>query len=204
MLTAKVVIRGTKPLLWHHFGEGAIPLESRKERTGVAGHDPEEWRKTYLVTEDGQLYLQPESVFGTLRDGAKRTKKRGRSVQKDVAATLQVLDDRVLIDRHMPKRGDPPMNEQTAPVYVDVRSVKNPGTGARNWRYRVAATKGWEAEFEIAWDETIINRNEMQAIAIDAGRFEGLGDARAIGFGRFEVERFTVRKAKVARRKKRA
>lgn len=204
MLTAKVVIRGTKPLLWHHFGEGAIPLESRKEKTGVAGHDPEEWHTTYLVTEDGQLYLQPESVFGTLRDGAKRTKKRGRSVQKDVAATLQVVSERVLIDRFMPKDGDPPLNDVTAPVYIDVRSVKNPGTGARNWRYRVAATKGWKAEFEIAWDETIISRNEMQAIAIDAGRFEGLSDARAIGFGRFEVEKFTVGKAKVARRKKRA
>jgi len=195
MLTAKVVIRGTRPLLWHSFGVDAIPLE-RKERTGVAGHDPEEWKKTYLATEDGQLYVEPTYIFGSLRDGARNIKKGRGSIQRDVGATLQVLDDRVLIDRHMPKRGDPPQNDQTAPVYIDVRSVRNPATRGRNVRYRVAAAPGWKAEFTINWDETIVSRAQMHSVAIEAGRYAGLGDARAVGFGRFEVEKFDVKKAK--------
>jgi hypothetical protein len=201
MLTAKVVIRGTRPLLWHHFGPETISLE-RKEKTGVAGKDPEEWRKTHLATEEGQLYLQRTSIFGCLRDGARHTRKRQGSIQRLVASTLEVLDDRVLVDRFMPK-GDPPY-DPTAPVYIDVQSVKNPGTKMRNVRYRVAASSGWRAQFSIAWDETIVSQNEMRAVAIDAGRLEGLGDGRAIGFGRFEVGKFTVAKPKAARRRKRA
>lgn len=56
LLTAKVQIEGTRPLLWHHFGIDAIPLE-KQERSGVSGNDPEEWRKTVLMTSDRQLYL---------------------------------------------------------------------------------------------------------------------------------------------------
>jgi len=194
MLTAKVVIRGVRPLLWHHFGVDAIPLE-RKERTGVAGHDPEEWRKTYLATEDGQLYVEATYVFGSLRDGARNIKKGRGSIQRDVGATLQVLDDRVLVDRFMPKDGDPPLNDQKAPVYIDVRSVRNPATRGRNVRYRVTAAAGWKAGFTISWDETIVSREQMHSVAIEAGRYAGLGDARAVGFGRFEVEKFDVKKA---------
>jgi len=202
MLTAKVVIRGTRPLLWHRFGVEAIALE-RTERTGVAGNDPEEWRTTYLATDDGQLYLEPTYIFGSLRDGARYTKKGRGSIQKEVAATLQVLDERVLVDRFMPKGGDPPQ-EPTEPVYLDVRGVRNPQSKGRNVRYRVAASSGWRAEFRISWDETIVDRRQMEAATTDAGRYSGLGDGRNVGFGRFEVEKFTVEKAKVARRKERA
>jgi hypothetical protein len=43
------------------------------------------------------------------------------------------------------------------------------------------------------WDKTIVASNQMEASVIDAGRFAGLGDGRAIGFGRFEVVNFEVR-----------
>ena len=201
MLKAKVVIRGNRPLLWHRFGPETIPLE-RTERTGVAGRDPDEWRTTYLATAEGQLYVQPTSIYGCLRDGARHTKKGRGTLQRQVTSTLEVSDDRVLTDRVMPK-GDPPY-DPTAAVYIDVQSVVNPGTRKRNVRYRVAASPGWTAQFNIAWDETIVSQNEMRAVAIDAGRLEGLGDGRSIGFGRFEVEKFTVEKPKAARRKKRA
>lgn len=41
ILNATVSIKGIRPLLWHAFGPDAIPLEKR-EKTGVAGNDPEE------------------------------------------------------------------------------------------------------------------------------------------------------------------
>ena len=37
-------------------------------------------------------------------------------------------------------------------MYLDVRMVRNPATGGRNVRYRVAAKAGWRTEFAIAWD----------------------------------------------------
>lgn len=199
IIRAKVTIRGVRPLLLHHFGPDALPLE-KQERTGVAGNDPQEWRKTALVTKEGQLYVEPSYVFGTIRDAAKYTKKGKGSIQSAVSATLQVVDGRVLIDRHFP--GFPnghafdvttvaaPPQDPEAPVYLDVRSVKNPSTKARNVRYRVAASPGWSLAFTVLWDKTVVSRAEMQAVLNDAGVLVGIADARGIGFGRFTVEGF--------------
>lgn len=199
IVRAKVTIKGVRPLLQHHFGPDALPLE-KGEKTGVAGNDPEEWRKTALVTKDGQLYLEPTYAFATIRDGAKYTKKGKGSIQSAVAASLQVVDAAVLIDRHMPnfpnghafdiKSAEPPPRDTDAPVYLDVRSVKNPSTKGRNVRYRVAASPGWSATFTILWDKTIVSRAEMQAVLNDAGVLIGIADGRSIGFGRFSVESF--------------
>lgn len=201
ILKATVTIKGVRPLLLHHFGADALPLE-KQERTGVAGHDPEEWRKTVLVTKQGQLYLEPTYIFATIRDAAKYTKKGKGSIQAAVSATLQVTDDVVLIDRHFP--GYPngkdfdvttaiaPPQEKDAPVYTDVRSVRNPSTKARNVRYRIAAAAGWSVSFTVLWDKTIVDRNSMQAVLNDAGVLVGIADGRSIGFGRFTVENFEV------------
>jgi CRISPR/Cas system endoribonuclease Cas6 (RAMP superfamily) len=94
----------------------------------------------------------------------------------------------------MPKDGDP-TRDSTAPVYIDVRSVRNPATKGRNVRYRVAASTGWIVTFGVLWDKTIVNRQQMEAVAIDAGRLVGIGDGRSVGMGRFSVENFEVQDA---------
>jgi hypothetical protein len=107
-----------------------------------------------------------------------------------VGATLQVIDDKVLIkDRFLP---DPITEDSDAPVYLDITSVRNPATKARNVRYRVAASKGWELDFNIMFDRSIVSRAEMESVCRDAGALVGLADGRSIGFGRFEVVDFTA------------
>jgi len=184
ILQATVTIHGTRALLWHTFSRDTIPTEKR-ERTGVAGNDPDEWHRSYSATADGQLYLDPAYIFGTIRDGAKHTSRKRGTLQPWVASTLQVADDRVLTDRYLV---DPLPDDPTAPVYLDVRSVKNPATRARNVRYRVAASRGWSATFTIQWDKTVVSRSEMLAAMRDAGAFVGIGDGRSIGFGRFSYD----------------
>jgi hypothetical protein len=188
ILTANVQIKGLRAMLWHAFGPDAIPLEKR-EKTGVAGNDPVEWTRTVLMTKERQLYLLPTYIFGCLRDGAKHTKKGKGSIQAVVTATLQVMDDRILVDRFVP---DPPTPDSDQPVYLHISSVRNPATKARNVRYRVAANAGWSLAFNIMWDKTIVSRNEIEAVIHDAGALCGLGDGRSIGFGRFIVDSFTV------------
>lgn len=200
MIQAKVSIRGVRPLLIHHFGPDALPLEKRKEKTGVAGNDPEEWRKSALVTKEGQLYLKPTYAFATIRDAARHTPKGRGSIQPAVAATLQVLDDRILLDRFMPgfpnghafdiSAAEPPPADPDAPVYLDVQGVKNPSTKSRNIRYRLAAATGWMCSFTILFDKTVVDRNTMQSVLNDAGVLVGIADGRSIGFGRFTVEKF--------------
>jgi hypothetical protein len=187
MVFATIGVEGIRPLLWHHFGPDALPLEKRP-RTGVAGNDPEEWKRTVLATKNRQLYLRPASIFGCLRDAAKYTSRKRGTLQPVLASTLQVPGDSILIDRWLPEEG--PTADEAAEVYLDVRSVRNPSTRARNVRYRVATAPGWKASFTITWENTLVSDNEMRAVMRDAGQFVGLGDGRSIGFGRFKVLRF--------------
>ena len=191
-VTACIEIEGIRPLLWHAFTNEAIPLQ-KQERTGVAGNDPEEWKRTVLITGQRQLYLPASYIFGMLRDGAKHTKKGRGSLQPLLVATLQVLDDPILInDRFLPET---PIPDPTQSVYLDVRPVRNPTTKGRNIRYRVAAAPGWQARFNIGWDVTIVSQEQMKAVLIDAGRLCGLGNGRGgLGYGRFEVRSMEVKR----------
>lgn len=203
IVEAKVSIVGTRPLWFHKFGPDTIALE-KKERTGVAGNDPEEWRKTCMVTKTGQLYIQPDYIYGTIRDGAKYTKKGRGSIQTSVAATLQILDDVVLIDRFMPGFPNghdynpateaPPDTNPENDVYVDIRRVRNPANKSSNVRYRVACAKNWRCQFTIAFDKTVVSTSEIKACLNDAGKLCGVGDGRTIGKGRYDVESFEVLK----------
>ena len=187
IVKARVTIVGTRPLLQHAFGPEALPLE-KQERTGVAGNDPEEWKRTCMVTPDGQLYVKAPYIFGMLRDASKHTKKGKGSIQSAMAATLQVEESIVLLDRRLPEGG--PTNDPTQLVYIDVAGCRNPSTKARNVRYRLATSPGWRATFTVLWDKTIISREQMKAVLNDAGVLTGLADGRSIGYGRFEVEEF--------------
>ena len=193
IVRARVTIFGMRPLLQHAFGPEALPLE-KGEKTGVAGNDPEEWRRTSMTTAEGQLFVRGTYVFGMLRDAAKHTKKGKGSIQPLVSSTLQVIDEKVLLDRWLPKDSDgkllDPSKDSSESVYVDVAGVRNPSTRARNVRYRLAASAGWEATFELQWDKTVVPRDQMKAVVTDAGTLVGLGDGRSVGYGRFGVRAF--------------
>jgi hypothetical protein len=201
ILTARVTIRGTRPFFFHRFGPDALPLE-KQERTGIAGNDPEEWRKTVSVSRDGRLYVDSTYAFATLREAGRYTKRGRATLQSAIAATLQVVEDRLLLDRYWPGFPDeqpfdirtvpPPPQDPEQPVYLDVRGVRNPTTKARNVRYRVACSPGWTMTFILYWDKTIVSRNELEAVLIDAGRLVGIGNARGIGMGRFVPVSFEV------------
>ncbi len=187
----KIAITGTRPLMWH-----ALDIENfgsktgeRKEKTGSAGNDPEEWRRTHRATPEGQLYLVPEMIFGAMRNAAVYTKKGRGSIQKAVAATLQVQDTKILLDRFMFTE---PTADPEQPVYIDIRGVVNPTNKAHNIRYRVTTREGWKCAFTLIFDSTIVDEVSIKAVAIDAGRLIGLGDGRSIGYGRFEVDSFDL------------
>jgi len=188
IVKAFVSIVGVRPLLQHAFGPSAIPLE-KQERTGVAGNDPEEWKRTCMVTADKQLFIKGTYVFGMLVAAAKNTKKGKGSIQVLVAATLQIEEEEVLLDRFLPSVPD---YDNRKPVYIDVAGVVNPGTKARNVRYRLAAAPGWKATFTIKWDKVVVGRDLMANVLTDAGTLVGLGNGRKIGYGRFEVEKFEI------------
>lgn len=187
IVKARITISGTRPLLQNKFGPEALPLE-KQEREGVAGNSPNEWRQTCMVTPQGQLYIPGTYVFGMLRDAARHTKKGKGSLQPLVAATLQVEEEMILMNRWVPDGG--PSTDKTQLVYIDVAGVRNPGTKHRNVRYRLGTAPGWECAFIIVWDKTLVAREQMRAVVSDAGLLVGLADGRSVGYGRFTVQSF--------------
>lgn len=180
---AHVHIRGTRPFIFNRFTEQSISLpHEKKERQGVAGKNPDEWRKTYTATADGQLYISGSYIHRCLINAAKFTK---RGLQTQLAATLETVDEFILFNnRFVPNQiTKNPQHE----VYIDVRSVKMPSTSGRHIRYRLATSKGWELNFSIIWEATVISKELMESICIDAGLLVGIGDNRMNGFGRFKV-----------------
>src|SRR6476646_6200354 len=153
MYSALVEIIGTRPLLLNRFGPDAIPL-TKGERTGVAGNDPEEWKRRICWTDQGQLFLDSPTVFAAIRDGGRFIKKGRRTLQTDIVATLQVNEDLVVIDRFLPK-GEVP-TDPSAPVFIDVRGVRMKASGSWNVRYRLAASRDWRTSFHVIWDKTVL------------------------------------------------
>ena len=197
---ATVSIIGTRPLQFHAFGVHALD-GGRKTKTGTPGNDPDEWRKSVLATSDGQLYLTRPYIFGCLKNGGRHEKIGRGSLLPKVAATLQVLgsDKIFVIGRKLPGPVDNIKNEDLStnpddPVYLNIAGVRNPTTKARNIRYTICCCPGWELEFHIMWDDTMIAEHSMEAVCHAAGFFEGLGDGRSIGHGRFEVKSFIIEK----------
>lgn len=184
LMIAEVSIEGLRPLLFHVFGPEALPLE-KQERTGVPGNDPEEWRQTHTATKQGQLYLRSDYAFSCLINGARYEKLKRGSLMPLMQSTLQVLDDILLLDRWMP--AEPLPTDPDSPVYLDIRSVRNPSTKGRNVRYRVACSPGWHLSFHASFDSTIVSREAFTASLLNAGQLVGIGDGRTIGMGRFEV-----------------
>lgn len=191
-LQAEVLIRGIRPLLWNHL-QPSESFGKRRERGGTAGNDPTEWQRNVLITDDRQLYLLPTHIFGCLRDAAKYTKRGRSSLISPIASTLQVQDRRILTNRYLPEEPVRASEEIEQEVYIFISVVKNLATRGRNIRYRVAAAPGWQCSFTLRWDKTIVSRQEMEAVTIDAGKLVGLADGRSIGYGRFEVMQFDIR-----------
>lgn len=190
-VTAKVLIRGNRPILFHAFREEVL-TQTKKVRSGSQGNDPNEWKQTVKMDDKRQLYVSHLDLFAMLKNAGRFT-KIGRGTIKDlVGATLQVVGKTFpLIDRFVPIEEEIDRNENK-PVFLHVCSVKNPATKGRNLRYRVAAKEGWEIEFKILWDESILSRELMKGVIEDAGILEGFMDGRNIGYGRFEMISFDI------------
>lgn len=189
LIKAEVQIRGTRTLLFNNFSIESIPL-GKRERTGVAGNDPEEWKRTFQVTKERQLYLRSDYIFSCLRVGAKHTPNGRGTMEPILSASLQIINEYIYLNRYVPEDDTKLTRDESQEVYIDVRPVSR--RGVKNIRYRLATSAGWESSFIIMWENTLINREQMNAICIDAGAFAGLGDGRKLGFGRFEVVSFNV------------
>lgn len=191
-ITAKIAIKGTKPILFHTFPIDT--LSAGKSKSGSAGKDEEEWKSTVLMTGERQLYVMGCYLVGAIKTAGKLIKVGKGNMMKKIESCLECPEDVVLLDGlFVPKEGQITMSKMD-PVYIDVRSVVNPATKGRNLRYRVAAKPGWQLSALIEWNDSIVSKENVKECVTNAGLYEGIGDGRRIGFGRFDVISFEILK----------
>ena len=187
---SEISITGTKPLLINTFPIDT--LSTSKAKSGTTGNDSDSWKKTALFDANRQLYIFPSYIVASITAGGKQIKVGKSSLSKKIGATLECMDAQILINRFLPEDSEICVMKPTEPVYIDVRSVVNPATKGRNLRYRVAASPGWELTTIIAWDNRAASKEDMKQCVENAGLFEGIGDGRKIGFGRFVLKSFKM------------
>ncbi len=189
---AEVLIEGTKALLINTFPIDT--LSPGKEKSGSTGNDENLWKRTVLVRSNRQLYVLGSYLAGAITNGGKMIKVGRGTLSKKIGSTLEVVEPELdIIDCFLPP-DDEITRLATEPVYIDVRSVVNPMTKGRNLRYRVAVSAGWQIKAALSWEDRAVSKEDIKVCLENGGLFEGLGDGRRIGFGRFRVVSFTMNK----------
>jgi hypothetical protein len=199
IVSVKVEIEGTKPFLYHKFNIEEISSLS-KIKEGSAGNNPSEWRKTFHSVGK-KLFIPSVYFFSCLRDGSKYTKVGRGTIQKTLMAALNIESDKSFIEnRELPIEPQYLVNESlpfdsSFDLYVDVRGVMNPNSKGRNVRYRLTMNTGWKTSFVFNYDNELVSKDQMKKIVQDSGKMIGVGDALALGYGRFAVNSYEILKS---------
>jgi len=191
-IAAHIEIEGIKPILINTFPLDT--LTSNKSKTGTAGNNQTEWEKTVLMTHDRQLFVHNTYLIGAITSAGKMIKSGKSTIHKKVGSSLEIVEPQLLLIGLQVPTPEEISNDSTQPVYLDVRAVVNPMTKGRNVRYRVAARPGWKLQATISWDDKAVSKEDMRICVENAGLFEGIGDGRKIGFGRFKMNHFKMEK----------
>jgi hypothetical protein len=134
-----------------------------------------EWLGGLYYDDEAGVHVPGYNVLAAIINGGK-IHKLGTAIKR---AAL-VLEDKIPLVFDGPKQPDAIFADKR---FVDVRSVKI-GT-SKVARCRPIFNK-WSLQFTIAYDETVIQHEDMMRCIRDAGAMVGLGDYRP-RFGRFEV-----------------
>lgn len=136
-----------------------------------------EWYGGLYHEPDAGVYVPSWNVIRCLEQAGKITKK-GTAVIRAVSAVTDKLPLQYDGPRDLAKLYDLP--EYRLRKMVGVK-------GGRVVRMRPIFRR-WSLEFEAEFLDDVMNIGELERIAEQAGRSEGLCNARKLGYGRFRVE----------------
>ena len=195
MKIAVIKIKGTKPFLYHRFNIETL-TDTKKPKQGSTGNNPYEWKET-IWEEDQRLYIPAIYLHSGITAGGKYIKVGRGTISKNVGSALTILDDKIYFNYKLPDKLEKLENENMSKdssqnLFLDIRAVSNPMTKGKNVRYRLGLGHGWELEFKIEWDDSIISRDQMKGCIEAFGKLVGLSDGRSLGFGRFELLEFKI------------
>ena len=170
----KVRIKGTKPLLMHNPQEiGNKPRLRRGEHL-----EPRVEAESYLYKdEEGNICIPATNLRACIREAGRNYRVSGRrtTFASMIRAGLDMIPNMV---RLIYSNWEPDVR----PVVIQRQRILR---ARPKFNY-------WELELKIVNnDPTVIHRDILKKIVIDAGRYYGLGDFRP-DFGLFELVEFSV------------
>ena len=185
MKTATYTIQGITPLMIksdrsvNPFDPGTQALKAltgkkKKTEDDIADIARVEWMVS-LYDEQEDIFIPGFNLFACMRDAGK-LRKMGTTIKRAVI----VQDDRVALQFDGPKK---PADLFKDKAFVDIRSVGVSGKRVQRCR---PLFKDWRLQFTVLYEESAIQRSDLDRILQDAGPMIGLGDYRP-RFGRFEV-----------------
>jgi hypothetical protein len=150
---------------------------SRKlTETDFARRDRLEWEGSLYWNHDGPA-IPSSNIERCIQLGAQKSR-----LGKDVLSAVFCADSEVVLKYDGPRDRDK--------MYADSRFVLRGGVRiqkSRIIRVRPMIPTGWSLEFDLEFDDTVINEQALHRAMIDAGALIGLGDWRP-KFGRFICE----------------
>lgn len=186
MKQLKVKIKGLSPLLMHS-DRFANPLDkatkAHKELTGKrkktdADHEAiakSEWMGSLYYNESVGPYIPGQNLDATLQEAAKLQK-----LGKKFKQAVMVLENEIPLQYKGPREPEALFDAG----FVDVRGVKV--AMAKLMRCRPKFNE-WAAEFTVAYNEDVLNGEEVRKAIADAGALIGVCDYRP-RFGKFAAE----------------
>lgn len=177
-----VKLEGTRPILINKFTEEPVtnkPTRGKKDY----GTPVEQAAKTAYTLKDGTLVVPSSWISGSMKNAASIFKmEKSRKTYKSISGSAIVLTDEFIKFKGQPKLTD---------LEVDSRGVRI--QNARIMRHRAKLTT-WGLEFEMLIDSDLMPVEAAEAILVEAGRTQGIGDFRINKggpFGGFVVTEFT-------------
>lgn len=195
-----VTLTGTRPMLMHNirladalnpYTQRLADLQKDKKRKGadklavIREVERVEWEGGlyHTQTEPGQKpdpgpYIPDGWIQRSLTEAARLTRD-GKNVERGV----QIRSARHRLEYDGPRDLD---EMWRAGTFKDRRMVTV--ARARVPRVRPVFAEGWKARVEFLFNSAVVERASLVEWIEGAGLYIGLGDARSIGYGRFEVK----------------
>lgn len=132
------------------------------------------------LNRNGKKVERGVEVFGTLDDQMNYSALDYSNSGK-VIKNIPDLDD--MREGEIPCEAVDKLYNKT---FIDGRCVVV--SQARIWKVRPKFPAGWKAEFDISYDDTIINKKDLLLSIENAGSLMGIGSMRKLRMGRFSFE----------------
>jgi hypothetical protein len=175
---------GTKPLLMHN-NQGVNPLhpltrEIRKYTSKRTKTDEDlemisdlEWLSGIYYKDGVGVYIPQHMLMACIENGAKRQK-----LGKIIPISCQITDF------YIPLKYTGPTDLEELKNDYNFRDVRVAGIQRSSVTRTRPRFEQWGIEFDIEYDETLIDEDRLKQSVIDAGKFARLGDFRKF-YGEF-------------------